>query len=165
MPRSTRLHYAWIVFGVTFLVMLTGAGIRAAPGALMMPLEMEFGWSPAALGGVIALSILLYGLVGPFAAAIYERFGGIDGSAYFIGGFPAVGARYGVPDIGLKGFGEISACVRESSSSRAVSCRRYSSGAIRSFWNFRPSILFSISSFFASRAFLAGSVTGIAASP
>ena len=33
--------------------------------------------------------------------------------SYFIGGFPAVGARYGVPDIGLKGFGEISACVRE----------------------------------------------------
>jgi 2-methylisocitrate lyase-like PEP mutase family enzyme len=32
---------------------------------------------------------------------------------YFIGGFPAVGARYGVPDIGLKGFGEISACVRD----------------------------------------------------
>jgi len=33
--------------------------------------------------------------------------------AWFIGGFPAVGARYGVPDIGLKGFGEISACVRD----------------------------------------------------
>ena len=32
---------------------------------------------------------------------------------YFIGGFPAVGARYGVPDLGLKGFGEISACVRD----------------------------------------------------
>ncbi len=32
---------------------------------------------------------------------------------YFIGGFPAVGARYGVADIGLKGFGEISACVRD----------------------------------------------------
>ncbi|MBM3527659.1 MAG: oxaloacetate decarboxylase [Alphaproteobacteria bacterium] len=32
---------------------------------------------------------------------------------YFIGGFPAVGARYGVPDIGLKGFGEIAACVRD----------------------------------------------------
>src|ERR1700752_3312816 len=30
---------------------------------------------------------------------------------YFIGGFPAVGARYGVPDVGLKGFGEISAAV------------------------------------------------------
>jgi len=33
--------------------------------------------------------------------------------AYFIGGFPAVGARYGVPDIGLMGFGEISAVVRD----------------------------------------------------
>ena len=32
---------------------------------------------------------------------------------YFIGGFPAVGARYGVPDIGLKGFGEIAAAVRD----------------------------------------------------
>ncbi len=33
--------------------------------------------------------------------------------SYFIGGFPAVGARYGLPDIGLKGFGEISAAVRD----------------------------------------------------
>ena len=33
--------------------------------------------------------------------------------AYFIGGFPAVGARYGVPDIGLKSLGEISAAVRD----------------------------------------------------
>ena len=33
--------------------------------------------------------------------------GRIGFDAYFIGGFPAVGARYGVPDIGLKGFGEI----------------------------------------------------------
>jgi 2,3-dimethylmalate lyase len=32
---------------------------------------------------------------------------------YFIGGFPAVGSRYGVPDVGLKGFGEISAAVRD----------------------------------------------------
>src|SRR5229473_3873877 len=32
---------------------------------------------------------------------------------YFMGGFPAVGARYGVPDVGLKGFGEIAACVRD----------------------------------------------------
>jgi len=32
---------------------------------------------------------------------------------YFIGGFPAVGARYGLPDVGLMGFGEISAAVRD----------------------------------------------------
>src|SRR5499427_1235166 len=44
------------------------------------------------------------------SARLIERIGF---EAYFIGGFPAVGARYGVPDIGLKGFGEISACVRD----------------------------------------------------
>jgi 2-methylisocitrate lyase-like PEP mutase family enzyme len=32
---------------------------------------------------------------------------------YFIGGFPTVGTRYGVPDLGLKGFGEIAAAVRD----------------------------------------------------
>jgi len=36
---------------------------------------------------------------------------GFDG--YFIGGFPLVGARYGVPDIGLKGLGEIASGVRD----------------------------------------------------
>ena len=41
---------------------------------------------------------------------------------YFIGGFPAVGARYGVPDIGLKGFGEISAAVRDIMSACVESC-------------------------------------------
>ena len=33
--------------------------------------------------------------------------------AYFIGGFPLVGARYGVPDIGLMALGEIGAGVRD----------------------------------------------------
>ena len=33
--------------------------------------------------------------------------------AYFIGGFPLVGARYGVPDIGLMGLGEIAAGARD----------------------------------------------------
>jgi 2-methylisocitrate lyase-like PEP mutase family enzyme len=33
--------------------------------------------------------------------------------AYFIGGFPLVGARYGVPDVGLMGLGEIGAGIRD----------------------------------------------------
>ena len=49
-PR--RVHYAWIVAAVTFLVLLVTAGIRATPGVLMVPLESEFGWSRAVdLGG------------------------------------------------------------------------------------------------------------------
>jgi len=44
------------------------------------------------------------------SARLIERIGF---EAYFIGGFPVVGARYGVPDVGLKGFGEIAAAVRD----------------------------------------------------
>ena len=45
------------------------------------------------------------------SARLIERAGF---KAYFIGGFPLVGARYAVPDIGLMGLGEISAGVRDS---------------------------------------------------
>jgi sugar phosphate permease len=70
-----RLHYGWVVVAVTFLVLLIGAGIRATPGVLIVPLEREFGWSDATISSAIAINILLYGLMGPFAVAIIERFG------------------------------------------------------------------------------------------
>src|SRR5262245_11643366 len=44
------------------------------------------------------------------SARLIERAGF---AAYSIGGFPLVGARYGLPDIGLVGYGEMSAGVRD----------------------------------------------------
>lgn len=70
-----KFHYAWVVAGVTFCVLLVGAGIRATPGILIVPLEREFGWSNATISAAIAVNIFLYGMVGPFAVAIFERFG------------------------------------------------------------------------------------------
>ena len=43
------LHYAWVVAGLTFLVLLATAGVRSAPGVLIVPLEREFGWSRATI--------------------------------------------------------------------------------------------------------------------
>jgi MFS family permease len=74
-PASARLHYAWLVAGVTFLVLLIGAGVRSIPGILIVPLEHEFGWTRATLSLAVSINLLLYGLFGPFAAAIMERFG------------------------------------------------------------------------------------------
>jgi sugar phosphate permease len=71
----SRLHYAWVVAGVTFLVLMTGAAIRATPGVLIVPLEREFGWSRATISAAISIGLLLYGLAGPFCAAIAQRFG------------------------------------------------------------------------------------------
>ncbi len=73
--RLRRIHYGWVVAGVTFLVLLVGASVRSTPGVLIVPLRQEFGWSTATISGAVALNIMLYGLVGPFAVAVMERFG------------------------------------------------------------------------------------------
>jgi sugar phosphate permease len=72
---AKKFHYAWIVAGVTFLVMLVTAGIRATPGVLMVPLEGEFGWNRAAISAAVAVNIALFGLIGPFAASVMQRWG------------------------------------------------------------------------------------------
>ncbi len=75
MTTRPRPHYAWTVAAVTFLVLLVGAGTRSAPSILIVPLEQEFGWSRATISFAVAVNIFLYGLIGPFAAAIMDRFG------------------------------------------------------------------------------------------
>ncbi len=72
---KSRLHYAWVVAAVTFLVLLVTAGIRATPGVLMLPLEAEFGWTSAAISVAIAINLALFGLIGPFAASLMDRWG------------------------------------------------------------------------------------------
>src|SRR5579859_7115768 len=75
MSRFRKMHYGWIVAAVTFLTLLAAAGVRSTPSVLMVPLEDEFHWSRATISAAVAVNILLYGLIGPFAAAIMERFG------------------------------------------------------------------------------------------
>src|SRR5690242_21799825 len=70
-----RLHYGWIVAAVTFLILLVAAAIRATPGVLIVPLEETFGWSRATILFAVSVNLLLYGLCGPFAASLMERFG------------------------------------------------------------------------------------------
>jgi MFS family permease len=70
-----RVHYAWIVFGVTFFTLLAAAGIRSTPGVLIVPLEHEFGWTRAEISLAVGINLLLFGLCGPFAAALMARFG------------------------------------------------------------------------------------------
>ena len=75
MPTSNKIHYGWIVVGITCLVLLTSAGIRSTPGILMVPLEEEFHWSRATIALAVSINLILYGCIGPFAAAVMERFG------------------------------------------------------------------------------------------
>jgi MFS family permease len=73
--QRQRLHYAWVVAGVTFVVLMMAAGFRSVPGVLFVPLGEEFGWSHALIGGAVSINLIVYGLGAPFAAAFVERFG------------------------------------------------------------------------------------------
>ena len=67
--------YALVVAGVTFVSLLVAAGLRSAPGVLLLPWQTEFGWSRATISLAAALGIFLYGLIGPFAAALMQSLG------------------------------------------------------------------------------------------
>jgi len=69
MPFGAR-GYAGIVAAITFVALLVSAGLRSAPGVMMLPLEQHFGWDRATISAAAAIGIFLYGLVGPFAAAL-----------------------------------------------------------------------------------------------
>ena len=73
--RPFGQNYAFVVVAVIFLALLASAGLRASPGVLILPLESAFGWSRATTSFAAAAGILLYGLVGPFAAAVMQTFG------------------------------------------------------------------------------------------
>ncbi len=69
------VHYGWIVAGVTFLTMLATAAAMGSAGILIEPLQREFGWTNADISFAMALRLVLFGLMGPFAAAFMNQFG------------------------------------------------------------------------------------------
>ena len=75
MRRPFGQHYAFVVAGVTFAALLVAAGLRAAPSVLMVPIGANFGWSRETVSTAAAVGIFLYGLVGPFAAALMQTVG------------------------------------------------------------------------------------------
>ncbi|MGW0181148.1 MFS transporter [Nocardia sp. NPDC003345] len=73
--RRPRVHFAWIVAGVSFVAILGAAGFRAVPSVMMTPLHHEFGWSHATIGAAMSVNMVLFGVTAPFAAALMDRFG------------------------------------------------------------------------------------------
>ena len=71
---SKRIHPAWTALVVTFLTLMATAGFRSAPSVIIVPLEEAFGWSRSQVSFAVAINVLLYGLIAPFAAALMERF-------------------------------------------------------------------------------------------
>jgi MFS family permease len=73
--KRRNIHYGWVVAATTFLTMLVTAGAVGAPGVFILPLQREFGWQTSDISSALAVRLLLFGLMGPFAAALINRYG------------------------------------------------------------------------------------------
>ncbi|MCB5204267.1 MFS transporter [Neorhizobium sp. T786] len=70
-----NLHYGWVVAVTTFLTMLATAGAMGSAGVMIQPLHQEFGWDIADISTAMAIRLVLFGLLGPFAASFMKHFG------------------------------------------------------------------------------------------
>ncbi|HXF61251.1 MAG TPA: MFS transporter [Caldilineaceae bacterium] len=77
MARLLRgeFYYGWVVVAVTALTLIVSAGIRSAPGVMLLPLQAETGWSLSVISFSVSLGLLLFGFSGPFGGALMDRFG------------------------------------------------------------------------------------------
>jgi hypothetical protein len=63
------------VAAITFLALLVSAGVRSAPSVMIVPLQLPFRVGPGRHFGHRGIGHFLYGLVGPFAAALMMSVG------------------------------------------------------------------------------------------
>lgn len=75
MQGRDKLYYGWVIVLVTIPVLMVTAGIRAAPGAWLLPMKEDLGWSTASLSFAAAVGLLVYGFAGPLSGSFMNRFG------------------------------------------------------------------------------------------
>lgn len=69
------IFYGWIVVAVTAVVVLATAGVRSAPGAFIVTMTQEPGWSTSAVSFAAAAGLVVFGLAGPLSGWLMGRVG------------------------------------------------------------------------------------------
>ncbi|MGE0225040.1 MAG: MFS transporter [Acetobacteraceae bacterium] len=69
------IHYGWVMVGLTFLTTVCSSAAIGMPGVLILPISQEFGWGRGDVSGAMALMLVLYGGMAPFAGALLRRYG------------------------------------------------------------------------------------------
>ena len=70
-----KLFYGWVVVAVAAVVVLVTAGVRSAPGAFLLSMTDEPGWSTASVSFAAAAGLVVFGLAGPFSGWLMGRVG------------------------------------------------------------------------------------------
>jgi len=69
------LFYGWVVVAVTAVVVLITAGVRSAPGAFILSMTAEPGWSTSTVSFAAAVGLVVFGLAGPLSGWLMGRVG------------------------------------------------------------------------------------------
>ncbi|MEA0555070.1 MFS transporter [Lysinibacillus irui] len=70
-----RVHYSWFILVVTFFSIIVAGITLSSSGVFINPLEKEFQWERSTIALAFAISLFLYGISGPFMAALLEVIG------------------------------------------------------------------------------------------
>ncbi|MFJ7938250.1 MFS transporter [Peribacillus sp. NPDC096622] len=70
-----RIHYSWVILIIAFFSIIVAGIVRSSSGVFIVPFENEFGWDRSVISLAFAISLFLYGLSGPFMAALIEVLG------------------------------------------------------------------------------------------
>jgi predicted MFS family arabinose efflux permease len=73
--RGRRFHPAWTTVAVAALALIAAGSFATIAGLITEPLVETKGWSRTGIGAAVAVNMVLYGVVGPFAAAMMDRYG------------------------------------------------------------------------------------------
>ncbi|WP_018393084.1 MFS transporter [Bacillus sp. 37MA] len=70
-----RIHYSWFILSITFLSIIVAGIVMSSSGVFIDSFENEFGWDRSVIALAFAISLFLYGISGPFMAALLEGIG------------------------------------------------------------------------------------------
>ncbi len=72
---QSKFHYGWVVVAMTVLVLLAAAGVRSAPGVMLVPIQIETGWSRAIISFAVSMGLFVFGLSSPLSGTLIARLG------------------------------------------------------------------------------------------
>lgn len=70
-----RIHYSWFILSITFFSIIVAGIVMSSSGVFIDPFENEFGWDRSVIALAFAISMFLYGISGPFMAALLNVIG------------------------------------------------------------------------------------------
>ena len=71
--RQSRFFYGWVIVGISVVSLVLIYGIRHSFSVFFPPILEEFGWSRGSTAVMYSMNILVYGLLGPVAGGLADR--------------------------------------------------------------------------------------------